>query len=1014
MIYAYNGSFAQILPLKAGKTKYESEIFMLTLKKIVKQYPAGDTTVDALRGIDIEFRKSEFVAILGPSGCGKTTLLNIVGGLDKYTEGDLVINGVSTKQYKDADWDTYRNHSIGFVFQSYNLIPHQTVLANVELALTLSGVSKAERRKRAKEALEKVGLGDQLTKRPNQMSGGQMQRVAIARALVNDPEIILADEPTGALDSQTSVQIMELLKEISRDKLIIMVTHNPDLAEQYATRTIKLIDGQIVEDSAPYSGGTVEFESKECKKNKKKEGKGKKAQMSFFTALSLSLNNLLTKKTRTILTSFAGSIGIIGIALILSVSYGVKAYIDQVQKDTLASYPIMLQHETVDMTELIMSVAGTTGGTGADGEPHDLDRVYANNMLYELMNKMNNLETETNDLKSFKKFLETDERFKEYVSGVQYSYDLDMNVFTKDTDGKIIRGTFEELMDTIYGQEMTALMQSNPMMASFSVWQELLSGKDDQLITPLLHEQYDVIYGDWPKAYNEIVLVVDKNNEITDITLYQLGLKTADELKAHLETMQKGEDFDLSGDSSWSYEDICSKEFKLVLAPDIYQKQSNGNFVDLSASEAGLDFLYHDEKAVTLKITGIIRPNDDAVSSMITGSIGYTKALTEHIINETAKRDIVSQQLADTTTDVFTGLPFATGDEIEPTPAQKAESFAEYAKTADDATKAIFYKAMKSEPSAQYLMQALSAAVMQMTEEQKDATLIAAISAQMSVDAEQVQGYIASMTPQEKEGYLAQILTASIKEQYKNEVLSAIEMMPEAQLAVAFDAEPITEEQYTFLYDNFMPATVSEATYEENLKLLGYVDIESPSVISIFANTFENKDEIAALITEYNKDKSEEERIEYTDYVAILMSSITTIIDAISYVLIAFVAISLVVSSIMIGIITYISVLERTKEIGILRSIGASKKDISRVFNAETLIVGFGAGAIGIVITYIFDAIITAILHALTGINTLNAILLPEYALILVAISMILTFVAGLIPSGIAAKKDPVVALRTE
>ena len=985
---------------------------MLTLKNIVKKYPAGDTTVDALRGVDIEFRKSEFVAILGPSGCGKTTLLNIVGGLDKYTEGDLVINGVSTKKYKDADWDTYRNHSVGFVFQSYNLIPHQTVLSNVELALTLSGVSKAERRRRAKEALEKVGLGDQLTKRPNQMSGGQMQRVAIARALVNDPEIILADEPTGALDSQTSVQIMELLKEISKDKLIIMVTHNPELAEQYATRTVKLIDGQIVEDSAPYSGGTVEFESKECKKNKK-ENKEKRAQMSFFTALSLSLNNLLTKKTRTVLTSFAGSIGIIGIALILSVSYGVKAYIDQVQKDTLASYPITLQHETVDMTELIMSVAGTTGGTGADGEPHELDRVYANNMLYELMNKMNNMETEKNDLKSFKKFLESDERFEEFVSAVQYSYNLDMNVFTKDTDGKIIRGTFEELMDLIYGQEMTALMNTSPMMAGFSVWQELLSG-DDELINSILDEQYDVIYGDWPKAYNEIVLVVDENNEITDITLYQLGLKTADELKAHLDTMQKGEDFDLSGDSSWSYEDICSKEFKLVLSPDMFQKQADGRFVDLSATDAGLDFLYNDEKAVTLKITGIIRPNGDAVSNMITGSIGYTKALTEHVINETAKRDIVASQLADKTVDIFTGLPFATGEEVEPTAAEKAAAFVEYAATKDVATKAAFYKAVKSEPSAQYLTQALGAAMMQMTDEQKEQTLVMAISAQMNVDAEQVQGYIASMTAEEKDGYLAQILTATIKEQYKSEVLSAIEMMPEAQLAMAFDAEPITEEQYVFLYDSFMPATVSEATYEENLELLGYVDIESPATINIFANTFEDKDEIAALITEYNRDKSDEEKINYTDFVALLMSSITTIIDAISYVLIAFVAISLVVSSIMIGIITYISVLERTKEIGILRSIGASKKDISRVFNAETLIVGFGAGAIGIVITYVLDAIITAILHALTGINTLNAILLPEYALILVGISMFLTFIAGLIPSGIAAKKDPVVALRTE
>ncbi len=995
------------------KSDNESENFMLTLKNIVKQYPAGDSTVDALRGIDIEFRRSEFVAILGPSGCGKTTLLNIVGGLDQYTEGDLMINGVSTKKYKDSDWDTYRNHSIGFVFQSYNLIPHQSVLSNVELALTLSGVSKSERKKRAREALERVGLGDQLNKKPNQMSGGQMQRVAIARALVNDPEILLADEPTGALDSSTSVQIMELLKEIAKDKLVIMVTHNPELAEQYATRTVKLIDGRIVEDSAPYSGGSVEFESRESKKQKDREKKGKKAQMSFLTALSLSLNNLMTKKTRTVLTSFAGSIGIIGIALILSVSYGVKSYIDRVQQDTLASYPITLQKETVDMTELILSVAGTTGGESEGEAPREPNRVYANDMLYELMNKMNNLDTDTNDLKSFKEFLESDERFEEYVSSVQYGYDIDMNIFTKDTDGKIIRGTFEELMAEVYGKEMSALMQTNPMMAGFNTWEELLSSEDGELITPLLHEQYD-IYGDWPKAYNEVVLVVDKNNEITDITLYQLGLKTADELKKHLETMQKGEDFDLSNESSWSYDDILKREFKLVLAPDMFGKQSGGKYVDLSESEAGLDYLYNNEKTVTLKITGIIRANGDAVSNMITGSLGYTKALTEYVINETAKRDIVNAQLADKTVDILTGLPFATGAEKELTPAEKAEAFALYAAGLGTEKKAELYKAMMAEPSAEYLANALAGAMGQMTDEDKNATLIAALSAQMDVDAEQIQGYIDSMTPEEKDEYLTQILTLTIKEQYKTGILAGIEQMPEAQLAAAFDTAEISPEQYVFLYDTFMPASVSESTYEETLELLGYVDINSPDTINIYAESFQDKDEIASLISEYNKDKSEEEQISYTDYVALLMSSVTTIIDAISYVLIAFVAISLVVSSIMIGIITYISVLERTKEIGILRSIGASKKDISRVFNAETLIVGFGAGAIGIIITYAFDAIITAILHALTGINTLNAILLPGYAAVLVVISMLLTFVAGLIPSGLAAKKDPVVALRSE
>ncbi|MBE6538169.1 MAG: ABC transporter ATP-binding protein/permease [Ruminococcaceae bacterium] len=997
---------------------------------MVKDYPAGDTKVEALKGIDIEFRKSEFVAILGPSGCGKTTLLNIIGGLDRYTSGDLVISGKSTKNFTASDWDNYRNHSIGFVFQSYNLIPHQSVLSNVELALTLSGVSRSERRRRAKEALEKVGLGDQLSKKPNQMSGGQMQRVAIARALVNDPEILLADEPTGALDTQTSVQIMDILKEISKDKLIIMVTHNPELAETYATRTVKLLDGNVIEDSNPYHGETIEVLSKKEQKKKKKE---KKASMSFFTALSLSLNNLMTKKTRTFLTSFAGSIGIIGIALILSVSSGVQAYIDRVQEDTLSSYPILLQRETVDMTELVMAMMDSTSG---EHEERDPDRIYASAVMYDLVNKLNSIETNQNNLKLFKEYLETEERFDACVSAVQYSYDLDFSIYTKDPSGKVVKSDVMELISKVYGfggesgdsassgmmssMEETPMMggmESNPMMSggAMKVWEEMLSGEDGELINSTIKEQYDVIYGSWPTSYDEIVLVVNENNEITDLTLYALGLKTSDEMMKAMEQAASGEQIDTSSLGSWSYAEICERPFRLIPSANRYQKQESGIYVDLSASEAGLDYLYGNESShIDLKVVGIIRQSEDAVSAMIQGSLGYTSALTKKIIEIAEQSELVKSQLSSPDTDVLTGLPFPLDSESELTDTEKAEIFVKHLEKASVAEKASYYMALASLPSEEYLSQALAGALGSMSKEEQDATLISAFSMQMGVDESSVADYVANLSDEEKANYLTQMMTLKITEQYAEGVKAQLSMLTMDQLASQFDAAAYTDAQLAFLHDNLMPASVSDSTYEENLRKLGYVDKSNPSAINIFARTFEDKDVIAELIAEYNENAGEENEISYTDYVALLMSSITTIISAISYVLIAFVAISLVVSSIMIGIITYISVLERTKEIGILRSIGASKRDISRVFNAETLIVGFTSGAIGIGVTLFFNMIINVILHALTGIPNLNAVLPAEGGVILVIISMVLTFVAGLIPAGIAARKDPVVALRTE
>ncbi len=979
---------------------------MLHLENIVKTYKVGDSVVAALRGVSMQFRKSEFVAVLGPSGCGKTTLLNIIGGLDGYDSGDLTINGRSTKEYRDGEWDAYRNHSVGFVFQSYNLIPHQSVLANVELALTLSGVSKKERRRRAAEALEKVGLGDQLHKKPNQMSGGQMQRVAIARALVNDPEIILADEPTGALDSETSVQIMEILKEISQDKLIIMVTHNPELAEEYSSRIIRLLDGEVLSDTDPY----VPEEAAEVVEDLKK-----KPSMKFWTALSLSFNNLLTKKGRTFMTSFAGSIGIIGIALILSVSQGVQTYIDGVQEDTLSSYPITLEAETVDLSSVLTNVMGTDPGELT----HGTDKVYSSSAMYEMMNALTNADTETNDLTSFKKYLEEKENgVAPYLSAVKYSYDLDFNIYTKDAEGKIMKSDVMELMESMLGGSMDSSMTDSAMMQGYqrgmSIWDEMLEGEDGELINPLLKEQYDLVYGNWPQSHDELVLILNKNNEVSDIALYALGLESEEYMKSVMDAYLNAEEIDTTL-KSWSYKEICDRTFRLILDADRYQyDEKSGEVTDISNNDTGLRFLY--DNGIELKISGILRPNEDAAANMMSGSIGYTGALTRHAAKEANERAIVKAQLKDEKTDIFTGLPFATGEEKEPTKEEKAAQIKEYFKGLDTAGKAEMYTAIMTTPSQSYLDETIDGMLKGMDRATIEQQVMEAAKESSNMKEETIQEYISSMDDETLFAYIREELEKQITAQYAQATGGQLASVPAAQLAMLFEqAIPgYTEEQLVEYYDRYMPPTVSEATLKENLKKLGYVDLSSPSAINLYASTFENKNNISDAIDAYNEGKEEEQQISYTDYVALLMSSVTTVINAISYVLIAFVAISLVVSSIMIGIITYISVLERTKEIGILRAIGASKRDISRVFNAETLIVGFASGAIGILATLLLNILINIILQAVTGIPNLKAVLPWQGGAILVAISMALTVIAGLIPSGVAAKKDPVIALRTE
>jgi len=1006
---------------------------VLELKGIKKDYPAGNGVVHALKGIDLNFRKSEFVSILGPSGCGKTTLLNIIGGLDGYTEGDLVINGVSTKQYKDRDWDTYRNHSVGFVFQSYNLIPHQSVLQNVEIALTLSGVSRSERRARAKRALEKVGLGDQLRKRPGEMSGGQMQRVAIARALVNDPDIILADEPTGALDTETSVQVMEILKEISNDRLIVMVTHNPELAEKYSSRIIKMLDGVLVHDSDPLSEQEICAEQSrllEIREERKRRKKVKKPSMSFGTSFMLSLKNLFTKKGRTTLTAFAGSIGIIGIALILAISQGTTAYIDYVQETTLSAYPLTLESSTIDMTAMMESFMSQ----GSDID-HDTDAIYKDPIIGEMVNALSKLETSENDLAAFKVYVENelkrqDSPLRDALSGIQYSYAMTPIIYTKNIDGQIIKSNTGELMMEMIGDFMMQVnsgeqgssegnVPSSPMsagmmnsMMTMNMWQELLPGLDTgDPINDMLEDQYDVIWGSWPNDKDEIVLVVNEKNEIDDLTLYALGLLSRSEIDAIIDAAASGKELP-PDNKKWNYEQVGGMTFRTILPYDCYTEY-NGIFVDVSSNENMLKVLYED--ALELKIVGIIRPDPDAETTMLSGAIGYTHMLTDYIIEQAQQSPVVKAQLENTTVDVLTGLPFESNTG-ELTDSQKKSAFVDYINgltVKDKAETLLKIQCLNAEQ--QQLDMQVEAILSSMQDKDVIVQQIsAAIAEQMNIGADQVAAQLSSYSIEE----LREMLRPSIEEQVKSAIAQQITQgfaaLTEEQMSAMLDAEisGYTMEQYALYYDEV--TVFSDSTYEQNLVTIGCLDLDSPYTINLYASSFENKDVIVDTIAKYNDSVDDAKKIAYTDFLGIMMSSITTIIDAITYVLIAFVAISLIVSSIMIGVITLISVQERTKEIGILRAIGASKKDVSGMFNAETVIIGFASGMLGIIVTYLLCIPINLILHEVTGIGNLNAILPVPAAAILVAISMGLTLISGIIPSRSAAKKDPVVALRSE
>ena len=1038
---------------------------MLQLKNIKKTYEVGDTSVRALNGVSIDFRECEFVSVLGPSGCGKTTLLNIVGGLDRYSEGDLLINGKSTEDFKDRDWDTYRNHSVGFVFQSYNLIPHQTVLSNVELALTLSGISKAERRRRATEALEKVGLGDQLNKKPNQMSGGQMQRVAIARAIVNDPDILLADEPTGALDTQTSVQIMEILKEIAKDKLVIMVTHNPELAEEYSTRIVKLRDGQIIDDSMPFEAPKAAEEV--VRKTDVK--KGKKTSMSFWTAFTLSLNNLMTKKGRTFMTSFAGSIGIIGIALILALSNGINIFIATVQEDTLSTFPLTINRVTQDYQAMLQAMTSTSEET--DGE-RDMSMIYVDDSMGTMMSAMS--ATVENNLEAFKKHLEAhEEELAPYVTDIQYTYDYQLQVFnmipTTDEDGNPVTEAREIGMGVVFDHMgsafsgMSELMEMSSSMGGMgmNVFAEMIDSPE------LLDQQYDVIAGAWPTAYNEVVLVVGSNNQISKMTLYMLGMLDPDLIEDELADLMAGK-YETGDIPPYTFDDILNIKFKLLTTADFYAESGRTYSTDSGDKPVwtdlreGFDFdrnAFVDENGVELKVAGIVRPKEGATATSIGGVIGYTKEFTDYILEKNASSAVINQQKETPAVNVLTGLPF---ERTVYTPA----TIQELIDKIDDATMEMFYAYM----TEQILNNPDFSDRIEVTDTESfigmfmllpaegqavifDSVLTAAKANPVSGTALQTLCGILSqttngitITPDNFTKLLpvldvqTQVLGAFVgipaNEQMPLPIPGLIEMAGEeamnaiyAELSESIKSMTVNEEIFVALLETLTaddPAFIQleetlysmapqiDATYDSVLETLDDAERAKPASINFYAVDFESKDYITEFIKEYNDNAEETDKLKYADTVGILMSSVTTIINAISYVLIAFVSISLVVSSIMIGIITYISVLERTKEIGILRAMGASKRDIRRVFNAETLIIGLCAGIIGIVFTVIICIPASAIVQYATGIPTIRAVLPWLGGVILVVISTVLTMISGLLPAASASRKDPVIALRTE
>ena len=883
---------------------------MLTLKQITKVYSGGEMQVQALRGIDLEFGSSEFAAILGPSGCGKTTLLNIIGGLDQYTDGDLIIRGKSTKQFNESDWDTYRNHAVGFVFQSYNLIPHQTVLANVELALTLSGIGREERRRRAIEALEKVGLKDQIKKKPNELSGGQMQRVAIARALVNNPEILLADEPTGALDSETSIQVMEILREIARERLVIMVTHNPELANEYADRIIRLLDGKVISDERIAREAAPQRAEAPAEEGKKKRS------MSILTALNLSLTNLLTKKGRTVLTAFAGSIGIIGIALILSISNGVNVYIERVQRDTLSAYPLEIDAQSMDMSETLQNLFDSGGSSS---HPREDGKVYSGTRMTNTMSAMMSGVKE-NDLEAFKAWLDDPaNEIDKLVSGIQYEYETPLMIYRTDS-GLNMQVNPSTTMDSTGMMDMYNLGAmgagiQQTMMDTFkkrlNVFEPMLDNEE------LLKSQYDVLYGRMPEDKYEVVLILNKNNELSDYTLYSLGLKDQGELRGQFAGLMQGQGIE-SEEMEFSYEDLMNLELKLLPVTELYEK-GESFWLDRTGDKEYIAAKLAD--ATQLKIVGVLRPAEGAVTTSNSGTIGYKRELMEEMIRRVGESEIVQEQLANPEIDVFTGQAFHTEE----------------------------------------------------------------IDVLSLVDTMEMSDLIKLM---EEKGFIP------------------VGMIPDM-------LKPMITKDIVTQFVQKGTVMIEGNTLEKNLEKLGVSDESKPSTILIYPKNFESKKTLSAKIKAYNEAVGEEKAIHYTDMMDLLMNSVTTIVNAISYVLIAFVAISLVVSSIMIGIITYISVLERTKEIGILRAIGASRRDVARVFNAETLIVGFGAGVIGIAVTLLLIFIANIILKNVTGIPNL-AVLPPAAGLILVGISMVLTLIAGIIPSRMAARKDPVVALRSE
>ncbi|MBQ4568851.1 MAG: ABC transporter ATP-binding protein/permease [Ruminococcus sp.] len=910
---------------------------MLQIKSISKQYLTGSLKQTALDRVTLNLRDNEFVSVLGPSGSGKTTLLNIIGGLDRYDSGDLIINGISTKKYKDRDWDSYRNHTIGFVFQSYNLIEHQSVLSNVEIALTISGVKRKERRKRAKQALEKVGLGDQLHKKPNQLSGGQMQRVAIARALVNNPDILLADEPTGALDTETSIQVMELLKEVAQDKLVVMVTHNPELAEEYSTRIVNIRDGKIVGDTNPY-----EVDEEQQSAVHKNMGK---SSMSLLTSLSLSFKNLLTKKARTLLTSFAGSIGIIGIALILALSTGVNNYIVDVQKDTMSSYPILLESQAMDLTSLVEMTDSAV--SDMENVKHDMNAVYSDGTALELESTLSTSFTE-NNLTDFKKYLDDENsKIHNYIgeNGIVYSYNPAFDVFAYDpddvllnTDGSTLYASKGTQMLNMEKEMFENMGMSADSMAGFSNFDELLPGQNE-LISKMVYDNYQVIHGDWPSEYNEVILVLNERNEIPTSTLYQLGLLSSADYEGLMKKIDAGEKVEIETET-FTYEEICSKEFSLIPQCDLYKEKDNGTFEfvgdDLNEIEELLD------SSIKLKITGVIKPVEDAENLTITSNLAYTRALTEHLIEHTDSSPVVKAQLQSPDVNVLSNLKFAPEDD--------------------------------------------------------------------SARIEDAKTYLTQMGVSDK----AKICKDMLSMMYMQNPEAAQQMMQmgEAELAALLDGylQDPEDDVLLSIYDRY----ISTGNYDDNMTAFGVVSVDAPSSIALYCDSFEAKDRITACIDEYNQGATEENKITFTDYIGLLLSSVTTIVNVISYVLIAFVSVSLVVSSIMIGIITYISVLERTKEIGILRAVGASKRNISQVFLSETFIIGLCAGLIGVGVTLLLLIPANAIIHALAGTAIVSAALPVNAAVILVLLSVLLTAFAGLFPARKAARKDPVTALRTE